>query len=367
MQRCKLKICFALAFAANFFTLSVSEAQDTSVAVGGVEKYDKSFDGIGPKVYVLPKPRSKAELLAELYTEKLYFRDSISKALELQNLIEEFKPTENNAYIQYLLQPQPEDDTQWEQRIKQQADEKNYYTVYGLLHNLAGSKLLNGETDKALMLLHSALHAALQTKEAPDIATIQANLASVYLFKKDLEQAMTFQEAYYAEAVKRKNIVEQAASLIKIAHIQAQGGEYHAAENAIIRKAIPMLNRAKAYGNKVYAWQVLAKIYHLQDKHTEAQWFLIQARDLAVKHKLTGELAEIEYMLAFSKFAQQNFKVAQQEFIKADKLAKSEDNKLLQLAIVDRLGQIYMDDNELLEAQTALDSYLLLRRELFNL
>ena len=88
---------------------------------------------------------------------------------------------------------------------------------------------------------------------------------------------------------------------------------------------------------------------------------------MALKHNLTADLAEIEYMLAFSKSAQQNFKVAQQEFLNANKLAKSEDNKLLQLAIADRLGQIYMDEDKFAEAQVALDDYLLLRLELFNL
>lgn len=110
----------------------------------------------------------------------------------------------------------------------------------------------------------------------------------------------------------------------------------------------------------------MAKIYQLQNKHTEAQWFLIQARDLARRRQLTEDLAEIEYMLASSKFVQKNYKVAKKEFIQADELAKMEDNRLLRLAIVDKLGQIYMSQSDLDEAENALSTYQELRNELFQ-
>src|SRR5690606_12198865 len=110
----------------------------------------------------------------------------------------------------------------------------------------------------------------------------------------------------------------------------------------------------------------LARIYQLQNKHTEAQWFLIQARDLANSKNFNEELAEIEYMLAFSKFVQKNYNVAKKEFLQADELAKSEENKLLQLAIIDKLGQIYMTQSDFNNAEAALLYYQDLRTELLN-
>lgn len=367
MRHSKLIKYISFLFIGLFFPVENLWAQHGGDSTGLVEKYDKGFDGIGPRVYILPPPRTAAEVLADRYSEKAYFRDSITRALALQHLTERFNFTANTAHIQYFLLPKPKDDTQWEERIQQQIDANNHYAAYGLLQSFAEEALRKGAADKALTLLHSALQSALQTHELADVAVIQNNLASIYLYKRDVEQAMLFQQAYYQETLRQKNVVEQAVALTKIAHIQAESKDFNTAENTIIRKVIPMLNRAKAYERKVAAWEVLAKIYHLQDKHTEAQWFLIQARDLARKHNLTADLAEIEYMLAFSKSAQQNFKVAQQEFLNANKLAKSEDNKLLQLAIADRLGQIYMDEDKFAEAQVALDDYLLLRLELFNL
>ncbi len=333
---------------------------------GYVNKYDSSFKGIGPTVYVLPAPRTREELLTDAYSEKITFQDSITKALDLQQLVAEFKPTSNLGNIQYLLSPLPTSSLAWNKLLEREISEGNYGIAYGLLHAYAEMSLREGAIHQTLGLLHSALQNAQKTENALDISTIQYNLGNVYLFEKDIEQAGLFQEAFYQTATKQRSTVEQANSLLKIALIQAYDKDYRSAENNIIRKAIPLLNRAKAYDRKIIAWQTLAKIYQLQNKHTEAQWFLIQARDLAKSKNFSSELAEIEYMLASSKFVQQNYRVAQKEFLQADELAKTEDNKLLQLAIVDKLGQIYMTQHALDKAEDALRSYEDLRKELFK-
>jgi hypothetical protein len=41
-------------------------------------------------------------------------------------------------------------------------------------------------------------------------------------------------------------------------------GNYKTAENNIIRSAIPLLNKAKAYEGKIFAWEMLAEIYFKQ-------------------------------------------------------------------------------------------------------
>lgn len=353
-----------------FFATSTSYAQQATSPAGGAGndhlKYDKTFVGVGPTVYELPAPRTKAELLAESYRDKLYFQDSIAKALDLQQLVQELKPVSNASAVPYLLHPQPDGPTNWEALVKQEAALENYAGVYALLYSQADLLVKAGHTKQAVAVLKEALRYAQKTTNLEDIAAIQGNLANVYIYEKNIPEAKLYQEAYYKETLRQKNNVEQAAALITMALIDAHAGDYRVAEDKIIRKAVPMFNKAKAYERKVFAWQVLARVYQYQDKHTEAQWFLIQARDLAVKYKLNDDLAEIEYMLAFSKFAQQNFKVAQLEFIKADKLAVTEDNKLLRLAIADKLGQIYMTDNDLKEAERALKSYEALRSELFR-
>ena len=353
------------------FGLSVPhiQAQEADVALdpaGYVNKYDADFDGVGPRVYVLPAPRTREELLTDSYKEKTAFQDSIARALDLQQLIAEFKTTRAERHVQYLLSPIPNTTSAWNELVEREVERGNYNTAYGLLHTYASSSLKEGAISQALGLLQTALQHAQKTSNASDIAVIQYNLANIYLYDKNIQQAGYFQEAYYNMAVQQKSIIDQANSLLKIALIQAYDKDYRSAENNIIRKAIPLLNRAKAYEQKIIAWQTLARIYQLQNKHTEAQWFLIQARDLANSKNFNEELAEIEYMLAFSKFVQKNYNVAKKEFLQADELAKSEENKLLQLAIIDKLGQIYMTQSDFNNAEAALLYYQDLRTELFN-
>ncbi|TDS14558.1 tetratricopeptide repeat protein [Sphingobacterium paludis] len=333
---------------------------------GYITKYDTTFHGIGPAVYVLPAPRTRQELLTDSYAAKVDFQDSIDRALDFQRLLEDFKPTGNLSNIQYLLSPQPASALAWNSLIEKELKRGNYNTAYGIIHAYAAASLRDGSVSQTLGLLQTALQHAQKTTNAVDVGIIQYNLGNLYLFDKNIQQAGYFQEAFYNSAMKQHSIVEQANSLVKIALIQAHDKDYRSAENNIIRKAIPLLNRAKAYDRKIIAWESLAKIYQMQNKHTEAQWFLIQARDLAKSKNYMSELAEIEYMLAFSKFIQQNYRVAQKEFIQANALAETEDNKLLQLAIADKLGQIYMQQLDLNQAEDALERYKSLRQELFK-
>ncbi|MEJ5054206.1 tetratricopeptide repeat protein [Sphingobacterium sp. MYb382] len=333
---------------------------------GSVTKYNKKFNGIGPTVYVVYPEKSKKEKLQDSYTLKLGFQDSITKALDFQQLVEGFKATSNEASIQPLLSTVPINKADWLRLVEHEANLENYPLAYALLQAYAVQALRSQDIKEAVHLLNEALLHAQKTKETGDLATIQYNLANIYFYLKDVENAGFFQEASYKMAVQHKNGVEQAVSLVKIALIQAFDKDYISAESTIIRKAIPLLNKAKAYDQKVDAWVALAKIYQWQNKHTEAQWFLIQARDLAVKRNVTNDLAVIEYMLAFSKQVQKNYTVAEQEFIRADKLAQLEQNKLLQLAIADRLGQVYMERNDIPNAENTLRSYQTLRRELFK-
>lgn len=362
---CYRSLGVALLLTAN---TAIGLAQTDSVLdpAGYVNKYQVDFNGIGPRVYVLPAPRTQEELLSDAYTENRQFTDSITRALDFQVVLTEFKPTFAEKGLNREVSALPPNFQDVNSLVAPELQSGDYKQAYALLHAYASKALEKKAIPQALSLLHGALQQALKTAHTADVATIQYNLANLYLYTKDAMQAGAFQEAYYKAAVANNNKLDQAISLVKLALIQAADGDSRSAENSIIRKAIPLFNRLKAYEQKVWAWQCLAKIYQLENKHTEAQWFLIQARDLAKSKKYPNELAEIEYMLAFSKFIQQNYKVAKKEFLQADQLAASEDNKLLQLAIIDKLGQVYLVEKELDEAQEALSDYQQLRTQLFS-
>ena len=342
-----------------------SASAQTADPAGYVVKYNADFDGIGPEVYFLPAPRTKGEILVDLYKDKESFGDSISRALDFQLLLSEFRFTGNSSYIKQFYRPFPQNSEEWNKLINQEQQLGNTALVAGLLNEYAWESLQHNHLAQTIGLLVGALENVRRISNESDMAIIQSNLANVYLFNRNFTEAAILQEQYLAKATSNKSIVEQANSWVKIAMVQAHRQDYELAETSIIRRAIPLYNRAKAYDMKVIAWQQLATIYQMHSKHTEAQWFLIQARDLALEKGLQSEAAEIEYMLASSKLAQKNYKVAAKEFENAKKLAKKENNALLELAIHDRLGKVHIALANYDEAEDELERYWELRKRLF--
>lgn len=356
---------FFLGTICSIYTAVAQQKEPSSRALTDVTKYNKTFKGIGPQVYFLPAPRSKQELLTDSYLEKASFQDSIVRALDFQRMVASYADVRSQDNILSQFTPFPTDEPTWNSLINAQLSSGQLNAAYGLQNNFAQYLLTKQKPSQAIQMLHTALLNAQKMESSIDIATIQANLSRIYMFERNMEQAGYFQEAYYKEALSNKQLKEQASSLVQIAMIQALDKDFRSAENTIIRKAIPLFNKVKAYDGKILAWEQLARIYQLQNKHTEAQWFLIQARDLANAKSLNDDLAEIEYLLASSKLIQKNTKVAKLEFLKADVLAKKENNKLLQLAILDKLGEVYLQQKDLSNAETTLAEYYELRKELF--
>lgn len=345
-------------------SVTIGKAQSADPA-GYVLKYDTNFKGIGPEVYFLPAPRTKEEILVDLYKEKENFGDSISRALDFQLLLAEFKFTGNSGHIKQFYRPFPQNSEDWNTLINQVQRAGNIILASGLLNEYAWESLQNKNINQTIGLLIGALENVRRISSDTEMAVIQSNLVNVYLFNRNFTEAAVLQEQYLAKATSNKSIVEQANSWVKIAKVQAHRQDYKLAESSIIRKAIPLYNRARDYAMKVVAWQQLANIYQMHNKHTEAQWFLIQARDLAAERGVHGEAAEIEYMLASSKMAQKNYKVAIKEFENAKKLAKKENNELLELAIHNKLGEAHIALANYDEAENELEHYWELRKKLF--
>ncbi len=343
-----------------------AQAQESAIDPSGyILKYNPNFDGIGPKVYFLPAPRTMKEVLTDTYNDILPFQDSIQVALQQQKFKANFKVTSNNGSIQLLLNPMPVTDEAWDALIRRYVDHNNLEIAYGLLNEQARQATEAGRISWSIALLERARDYVSLRPHPRDMAIIQANLATLQFLDLNATEALKYEEAYYTQASKDKDPVEQGQSLVKLAQIQALAEDYALAENTIIRKAIPLFNRARFYEGKVWAWEMLADIYQAQNKHVQAQWFLIQARDLARAKKQDGELAEIEYMLGSSKFVQKNYEVAKTEFMQAYDLADKEDNNLLKLAIVEKLGTIYLLQNNLELADQLLAEYWKLRTDLF--
>lgn len=330
-------------------------------------KYDKKFNGIGPRVYNLPGPRSWQEILVDDYKEKEDFKDSITQALKFQQVLEDFKSTKNKGYIRNHYNPWPATEELRNRIVHQEQALGNNLLAAGILNEYAHESLLEGNIDHAVGLLVGGVNLLKTGSQELDYGVLVENLSSLYIIQKKYAEAASLHEQFLDHALRTKTKLDEANAWVKIAIVQAYKQDYKAAENSIIRKAIPIYNRLKEYNRKILAWQQLAEIYQMHHRHPEAQWFLIQARDLAKSKGLHDQAAEMEFMLASSKLVQENYAIAIKEFKNAAKLADKENNELLQLAISDALGEAYLRAGEYEDAKEELENYWHLRKKLFSL
>lgn len=328
-------------------------------------KYDTAFSGVGPTIYFLPLPRSKEDVLVDDLDKLDDFNDAIRQAFLYQDLLKSFAQTANYAEVAEIIKVKAIAAEDWHKVSQDQLDSNNQEVAIGILNALAKQYILKQETDKAELLLTKALDIATQEEKIADIDIVLSNLSSVYFYNKNFLEAGKTEEAYYKAAILEKSIINQGKSLVRIATILAFDKDYNAAESTIIRKAIPLFNKAKDYDSKINAWVKLAKIYQLNNRHPEAQWFLLQAKELSALKNITTYNTDIEYMLGYSKFIQNNLIVSQKELTGALSLAQKEGNKYIELSAIQLLGQISTKQNRMLEAEQFLLSYWKLRNELF--
>ncbi|WP_433863453.1 tetratricopeptide repeat protein [Sphingobacterium thalpophilum] len=333
---------------------------------GAIKKYDASFRGIGPEVYFLPPPKTEEEIIEDNYSGKKGFSKEIARQLLFQRLLLQLRSTNNVGHFRYLMSPAPADATAWNNAIEMQKKSENWIAGYALANEAALAAIKNNDSSNASRFLYEALSLANRTDNRDDIATINLNVSNFQLFSGNFAQAEESAQNYHSYATVSKSYLEQANAWLLIALARAGQGNYKAAENNIIRSAIPLFNKAKAYEGKIFAWEMLAEVYFKQNKFTQAQWFLLQARDLANAKKLRSELAEIEYLLAASKQQDGNYKVAVKEFIQAAELASNENNKQLSLAILDKLGEVYLELKDYPSADQTFKAYTQLKNELYN-
>src|SRR5690606_23751542 len=154
----------SLFYILGVFALGLSTAYTQAQQVDGaldpagyVNKYDTDFDGVGPRVYILPAPRTREELLTDSYKEKVSFQASIEQALDFEQLIAEFTTTSAERNVQYLLSPMPSTALAWNELVEREVERGNYNAAYGLLHTYASLSLKEGTISQTLGLLQSAL------------------------------------------------------------------------------------------------------------------------------------------------------------------------------------------------------------------
>lgn len=332
---------------------------------GYIKKYDTTFTGIGPKVYFLPEPQRTSKSIVEEFSIISTFKDSIQDAHAQQELLRSFEYTLNHNSIINIIKEDSITINNYKKVIDYQIDVQNTTIAIGLLNEFAKLHTQNKDYQQAESLLEKALGLAQESKEVVLEQTILSNLSALYTFNKKYNKASLIEDTFYETAKKDKSVTDQGKSLVKIALLEAYQKDFKTAESTIIRKAIPLFNRTKDYNEKINAWINLARIYTLDKRFIEAQWFLIQAQELADLKNIKHYNMVIEYMLGSSKFYQENLNVSKKELNKALILAKENNNKYIELATIQMLGEISVKQNRLNDAESLLKSYWKLRDELF--
>lgn len=363
MQKTRATFIFAFIlstiFIANFSFGQITNRDYT----GFIQKYDTTFNGIGPEVYFVPAPRSKSETLMDEYTEISNFTDSINQVSNYHKLITSFKNTSNYNTISRVID---NNSTTLEIQSKiAEAQLHNYPIAVGLLNELAKQAITSKEYTQAEQYLKQALEISNTGHEIESRDILLSNLYYLYLYSQQPLKAKVIEELSYQEAKKNKSLPNQANSLVKLARIQAAQLKFKEAEHTIIWQAIPLFNRTKNYKGKISAWVSLAEIYTQNKQYPEAQWFLIQAKELSKSKKISSFNLDIEYLLGYSKFHQNNLVISKKELSSALDLARENGDKLKELSATQMLGEISIKQNMVEEAEGLLKSYWELRKQLF--
>lgn len=327
-----------------------------------------SVDFIGPRDYRLPPPATADELFANQYAEYFEKEVEISKMLQKEDFLAQWRYTGNSEFTKARsIGPKQSTEGWLLLEILHAQQFENLDHMADMQHLLAWEYFRLGQMEQAFQYFEQALLTKTELNKTQDIMVIHHNLAAMYEFTNDLVCAQNSYEKIHQHAIKRQDRLQQAHSLLKLAMIKARKGHFHEAEEDIIRKIVPLyrtIRTAQGDIGRILAYYVLADVYTLQDRYPEAQWFLLQSRELAREKNHSEWLPNIIFGLAETKNSSGNRMVAIDEYKEADQLAKQSNLLVMQLAIQEALGNIYHEFGNHKEALEALNRFDTLKNQL---
>lgn len=341
---------------------------------GWIKKYDPKFDGIGPPVYFLPPPPTEEELMSRELENRPPETIAIPRMLSKAAILNGLKPTGNKGTTDPTrFSGDAQSREGWLLMEDERLTELGKMDELADIHHLLACEYFRvGATEDAFAFFEKALTTKIALKKEADILAIQYNLGALYEYIDDLTCAMGLYEQIYRDAIRRSNRLQQADALMRIALVKAKNGHHYEAEQELIRTVIPMYrqirNEAGDIG-RIVSYQTLADVYRLQDRYPEAQWFLLQSRDIVEEKGLSYYLPDIIFALAEVKKSSGNTLVAIEEYRLADQLVnnRGSNSLVMRLAIQDALGSIYHQSGQLKEALEALSRYDYLKEQLLSI
>jgi len=330
-------------------------------------KYNKEFSGTGPKVYILPPPKTEKELLQDQYTDKKTEQTDLLQLFQKLELSSRLKKIDNGL-IPHNLQ-----DSSRMNREAQLVAIINYYKQRSLVdsvlawqNHLGVFKVLNNEIDEARNLFKDVLYKYQLSENSKNEEILLKNLAILEEQSGNYIASLTYYDKLIVLAKDKKNMKDEGLINLSIALIEAKLGNYSAAHNLVIKRSFPLLQKTKYYPDVVTALNTLASIKESEQKFIEAKWIYLQAIDVATIHKDEKGLATSLYNLAKLKTHIGDDNLAIVDYKSAKDLASKNNMAGLLIEIEDGLGDAYLSSGDYKGAILALNSYNILKTEFIN-
>ena len=330
-------------------------------------KYHKEFSGIGPKVYILPPPKSEKEKLQDQYSNKKKEQQELIQIMNQMKLSNRLKKIDNGNLPLAIVRS----DKMGGERLLIAAI--SYYkqvnkvdSAFAWQNHLGVFKLLQGDFSESIKIFEDVLSHYKQSENLVNQQALLQNLAIAEEQSENYVASLAYYKKLISLAKKAKNIQNEGLISLSIATIESKLGNYSEAHNLVIKKSFPLLQRFKYYPDVVDALNTLGSIKESEEKLIEAKWIYLQAIDVATIHKDEKGLARSLYNLAELKIRVGDASLAISDYIQAREVAKRNKMNGLLVEIEDGLGDAYLNSGDYSEAAIALNSYNILKLEFIN-
>ena len=322
----------------------------------------KNVVKIGPMEYELPPEKTTEQLLEEKYDEKHAGAKVIEQLFKQQQLIITLKQTgqalplpSHSVNARFTFSDL---ENAFQRSLQAYLQLGNMEMVSNLQNRIGILHVENGAYEKAINSFQQALSNKEALKNIQGELAVCSNLASLYGFTGQANEAYSYYDRVRKLAKKAGNTASEVSALEQLAILKAEKGQYQDAEQDMIKRVIPTYNRLRNLKGRINAYNNLASMYLAEEKYTESRWFHLQAIKLAMlSSHMDDDLSYSLYQLGKIKKIQKEYDLAIVDYQAAASHAERSGDEWLRMRIYDDLGDIYLQTKDYANASTYLEAY----------
>ncbi|MCB0517585.1 MAG: tetratricopeptide repeat protein [Lewinellaceae bacterium] len=227
----------------------------------------------------------------------------------------------------------------WEQSLDAYRAINDKVGIGNLLSNIGAVYFNQGDDPKALEYYLESLRVSEETGNKLRIATALTNIGAVYFNKKATYDKA---EEYYLRALEMSEAAENldaiGVSSVNLGEIYLERGD-HPAALRFFEKALEALK--KTGGNESFVYTNIGKSYRMRGRYAEALEYQLQAFEKARAKDDKYEMSIALNAIGDTYFAQDNFKSALDNYLKAKDLGEEIGSKTLLKDTYENLAKCY--------------------------